>query len=81
MDARIKHPRKHSIAVNDISLADYFQTRHAVYLPHTVGHYAKKQFKDAQMPIDAHPIVERLVDRCVSLFVPEVHLANAYAFS
>ena len=49
-----------SVDVHDISLADYIQTRHAVYLPHTAGRYAKKQFKKAQMPI-----VERLVDRCV----------------
>ena len=47
------------VDVKDISLADYIQTRHAVYLPHTAGRYAKKQFKKAQMPI-----VERLVDRC-----------------
>jgi hypothetical protein len=46
--------------VKDISLQDYIQVRHAVYLPHTAGRYAKKQFKKAQMPI-----VERLVDRCV----------------
>ena len=45
--------------MHDISLADYIQIRHAVYLPHTAGRYAKKQFKKAQMPI-----VERLVDRC-----------------
>jgi hypothetical protein len=45
--------------VKDISLTDYIQVRHAVYLPHTAGRYAKKQFKKAQMPI-----VERLVDRC-----------------
>ena len=44
--------------VYDISLADYIQIRHAVYLPHTAGRYAKKQFKKAQMPV-----VERLVDR------------------
>ena len=50
----------HSIEVKDISLADYIQIRHAVYLPHTAGRYSKKQFKKAQMPI-----VERLVDRCV----------------
>ena len=48
-----------SVNVYDISLADYIQIRHAVYLPHTSGRYAKKQFKKAQMPI-----VERLVDRC-----------------
>ena len=47
--------------MKDISLQDYIQVRHAVYLPHTAGRYAKKQFKKAQMPI-----VERLVDRCVS---------------
>lgn len=47
-----------SIEVKDISLTDYIQTRHAVYVPHTAGRYAKKQFKKAQMPI-----VERLVDR------------------
>ena len=47
-----------SVEVKDISLTDYIQTRHAVYLPHTAGRYAKKQFKKAQMPI-----VERLVDR------------------
>ena len=40
-----------------MSLVDYIQVRHAVYLPHTAGRYAKKQFKKAQMPI-----VERLVD-------------------
>ena len=47
-----------SVEVKDISLTDYIQVRHAVYLPHTAGRYAKKQFKKAQMPI-----VERLVDR------------------
>ena len=54
----------HSIEVKDISLADYIQIRHAVYLPHTAGRYAKKKFKKAQMPI-----VERLVDRCVKIGV------------
>ena len=53
---------ENSIEVKDISLTDYIQTRHAVYLPHTAGRYAKKQFKKAQMPI-----VERLVDSCVEL--------------
>lgn len=47
-----------SVEIKDISLTDYIQIRHAVYLPHTAGRYAKKQFKKAQMPI-----VERLVDR------------------
>jgi hypothetical protein len=51
-----------SVEVKDISLTDYIQVRHAVYLPHTAGRYAKKQFKKAQMPI-----VERLVDSCVAL--------------
>ena len=50
----------YSVEVKDISLTDYIQVRHAVYLPHTAGRYAKKQFKKAQMPI-----VERLVDRYV----------------
>jgi len=48
----------YSVEVRDMSLTDYIQLRHAVYLPHTAGRYAKKQFKKAQMPI-----VERLVDR------------------
>jgi hypothetical protein len=48
------------VEVKDISLQDYIQVRHAVFLPHTAGRYAKKQFKKAQMPI-----VERLVDRYV----------------
>lgn len=48
----------YSVEVKDISLTDYIQVRHAVYLPHTAGRYAKKQFKKAQMPV-----VERLVDR------------------
>jgi len=52
-----------SVEVKDISLTDYIQIRHAVYLPHTAGRYAKKQFKKAQMPI-----VERLVDRLVTIF-------------
>lgn len=54
-----------SIEVKDISLTDYIQTRHAVYVPHTAGRYAKKQFKKAQMPI-----VERLVDRFVPVPSP-----------
>ncbi|CAE6527480.1 unnamed protein product [Rhizoctonia solani] len=45
------------VECKDISLTDYIQIRHAVYLPHTAGRYAKKQFKKSQMPI-----VERLVD-------------------
>jgi hypothetical protein len=52
-----------SVEVKDISLTDYIQIRHAVYLPHTAGRYAKKQFKKAQMPI-----VERLVDRLVKRY-------------
>ena len=53
-----------SVEVKDISLTDYIQVRHAVYVPHTAGRYAKKQFKKAQMPI-----VERLVDRCINYHV------------
>ena len=56
-----------SVEVKDISLTDYIQIRHAVYLPHTAGRYAKKQFKKAQMPI-----VERLVDRLV-MILPQHH--------
>jgi ribosomal protein S7 len=55
-----------SIEVKDISLTDYIQVRHAVYLPHTAGRYAKRQFKKAQMPI-----VERLVDRCGPIVISE----------
>lgn len=40
------------------SLTDYIQVRNPVYLPHTAGRYANKQFRKAQMPI-----VERLVNR------------------
>ena len=54
--------RHNSIEVKDISLTDYIQIRHPVYVPHTAGRYAKKQFKKSQMPI-----VERLVDRCVEV--------------
>ncbi|CAE6414088.1 unnamed protein product [Rhizoctonia solani] len=45
------------VECKDISLTDYVEIRHAVYIPHTAGRYAKKQFKKAKMPI-----VERLVD-------------------
>jgi len=45
------------VEVKDISLTDYIQVRNPVYLPHTAGRYANKQFKKAQMPI-----VERLVN-------------------
>ena len=47
----------HSVEVKDISLTDYIQIRRPVYLPHTAGRYAKKQFRKAQMPI-----VERVVN-------------------
>jgi hypothetical protein len=57
-----------SVEVKDISLMDYIQVRHAVYLPHTAGRYAKKQFKKAQMPI-----VERLVDRCGKIALQEFY--------
>jgi small subunit ribosomal protein S5e len=57
--------------VKDISLTDYIQVRHAVFLPHTAGRYQKKQFKKAQMPI-----VERLVDRSVhSIFLILVQIS------
>jgi small subunit ribosomal protein S5e len=38
-----------------LTLSDYIQIRHAVYLPHTAGRYASKRFRKAQCPI-----VERL---------------------
>jgi len=60
-----------SVEVKDISLTDYIQVRHAVYLPHTAGRYAKKQFKKAQMPI-----VERLVDRLVEIDLTEIQRLN-----
>ncbi|KAG7529741.1 hypothetical protein FFLO_05430 [Filobasidium floriforme] len=45
------------IEVKDISLVDYINVQHAVYVPHTAGRYAKKQFAKGRMPI-----VERLVN-------------------
>ncbi|KAM0746589.1 ribosomal protein S7 [Meredithblackwellia eburnea MCA 4105] len=45
------------VEVKDISLTDYIQVRHPIYLPHTAGRYASRQFRKAQMPI-----VERLVN-------------------
>jgi len=45
------------VEVKDISLTDYIQVRHAVYLPHTAGRWQKRQFRKAQMPI-----VERLAN-------------------
>ena len=62
-----------SVEVKDISLTDYIQVRHAVYLPHTAGRYAKKQFKKAQMPI-----VERLVDRWAVLESKSIHWKYAH---
>jgi tRNA isopentenyl-2-thiomethyl-A-37 hydroxylase MiaE len=38
-------------------LTDYIQIRNPVFVPHTAGRYATKQFRKAQMPI-----VERLVN-------------------
>lgn len=46
-----------SIEVKDISLTDYINVNHAVYVPHTAGRWAKKQFAKGRMPI-----VERLVN-------------------
>ncbi|CCG83459.1 putative 40S ribosomal protein S5 [Taphrina deformans PYCC 5710] len=45
------------IEVKDISLVDYIQLRHPVYLAHTAGRYAVKRFRKAQCPV-----VERLVN-------------------
>ncbi|TFY53476.1 hypothetical protein EVJ58_g9433 [Rhodofomes roseus] len=60
------------VEVKDISLTDYIQIRHAVFLPHTAGRYAKKQFKKAQMPI-----VERLVDSGKKLLAVRI-VAHAF---
>lgn len=72
LDAKLAVDHGCSVEVKDISLTDYIQVRHAVYLPHTAGRYAKKQFKKAQMPI-----VERLVDRyayTTSYYVQRMHI-------
>lgn len=48
--------------MKDISLTDYIQIRHPVFLPHTAGRWQKRQFRKAQMPI-----VERVVNACVQI--------------
>jgi small subunit ribosomal protein S5e len=45
------------IEIKDISLIDYVQVHHPVYLPHTAGRYQMKRFRKAQCPI-----VERLTN-------------------
>jgi small subunit ribosomal protein S5e len=45
------------VEIKDISLTDYLQIRHPVYLPHTAGRFAVKRFRKAQCPI-----VERLTN-------------------
>ena len=45
------------IEVKDISLTDYIQIRHPIFIPHTSGRFAVKRFRKAQCPI-----VERLVN-------------------
>jgi small subunit ribosomal protein S5e len=47
------------VEVSDVSLVDYISVKgkHAVYVPHTAGRYAKKAFRKAKCPI-----VERLVN-------------------
>eukprot|EP00052_Salpingoeca_macrocollata_P033567 m.8824 g.8824 ORF g.8824 m.8824 type:complete len:219 (+) comp5301_c0_seq1:64-720(+) len=47
------------IHVNDMSLSDYVavKDRHAVYVPHTAGRYAKRRFRKAGCPV-----VERMVN-------------------
>ncbi|RKP09932.1 ribosomal protein S7 domain-containing protein [Thamnocephalis sphaerospora] len=45
------------VEIKDISLNDYLQIRHPVYLPHTAGRFAVKRFRKAQCPI-----VERLTN-------------------
>jgi hypothetical protein len=57
IECRTSPLTRHSIEVKDISLTDYINVNHAVYVPHTAGRYAKKQFAKGRMPI-----VERLVN-------------------
>lgn len=45
------------VEIKDISLIDYVQINHPVYLPHTAGRYQMKRFRKAQCPI-----VERLTN-------------------
>ncbi|KAJ3085537.1 ribosomal protein S5 [Quaeritorhiza haematococci] len=45
------------VEIKDISLQDYLQIRHPVYLPHTGGRYQMKRFRKGQCPI-----VERLTN-------------------
>jgi len=45
------------VEIKDISLTDYIQIRHHVYLPHTAGRFAQKRFRKAQCPV-----VERLTN-------------------
>ncbi|KAI9599387.1 40S ribosomal protein S5 [Syncephalis fuscata] len=45
------------VEIKDLSLTDYLQIRHPVYLPHTAGRFAVKRFRKAQCPI-----VERLTN-------------------
>ncbi|KAJ3218896.1 ribosomal protein S5 [Dinochytrium kinnereticum] len=45
------------VEIKDISLTDYLEIRHPVYLPHTAGRYQIKRFRKARCPI-----TERLVN-------------------
>ena len=45
------------VEIKDISLQDYIQIRHHVFLPHTAGRYQAKRFRKAQCPV-----VERLTN-------------------
>lgn len=45
------------VEIKDISLIDYVQVHHPVYLPHTAGRYQMKRFRKAQCPV-----VERLTN-------------------
>ncbi|POW20720.1 hypothetical protein PSHT_03166 [Puccinia striiformis] len=57
------------VEVKDICLTDYIQIRNPVFVPHTAGRYATKQFRKAQMPI-----VERLVNSLMmKLFNDRTH--------
>ncbi|KAJ3197637.1 ribosomal protein S5 [Irineochytrium annulatum] len=45
------------VEIKDISLTDYIEVRHPVYLPHTAGRYQVKRFRKARCPI-----TERMVN-------------------
>jgi small subunit ribosomal protein S5e len=39
------------VEIKDLSLTDYLQIRHPVYLPHNAGRFAVKRFRKAQVSL------------------------------